>query len=144
MNDRHSPSSHQALREKVAILGATGMVGRRLAALLIDHPIFELAMVVGSDGRAGRTYREVWEAKERGLREHYGDFWREYTWPDALRDLPVCTLGELLKSDIPVVFASLPERAGASEDALLRDERRSFRTALTVASTAMLHWSCLR
>lgn len=126
LNDLYAANSNQAERQKVAIVGATGMVGRRLAALLIDHPTFEVAMVVGSDGRAGRAYRDVWEAKERALREHYGNFWREYSWPDALRDMPVCALEDLLKSDISVVFSSIPERAGDSEEALLRDGRKVF------------------
>ena len=37
----------------VAILGATGVVGQRLVALLADHPWLRLAEVVASDRSAG-------------------------------------------------------------------------------------------
>ncbi|GAB4374878.1 MAG: aspartate-semialdehyde dehydrogenase [Acidobacteriota bacterium] len=40
----------------VAVLGATGLVGQRLVALLDGHPMFELAQVAASDRSAGRPY----------------------------------------------------------------------------------------
>jgi len=52
---------------KVAVLGATGMVGRRFITLLADHPWFEVACVAASARSAGRTYREAvkgrWDGK---------------------------------------------------------------------------------
>lgn len=42
----------------VAVLGATGLVGQRLVAMLADHPWFELAAVTGSERSAGRRYGE--------------------------------------------------------------------------------------
>jgi aspartate-semialdehyde dehydrogenase len=41
-------------RLPVAVLGATGMVGQRLLALLADHPQFEVVQVVASAERIGR------------------------------------------------------------------------------------------
>ena len=46
-------------RVPVAVLGATGLVGQRLVALLADHPWFELAGVAGSPRHAGRRYGEA-------------------------------------------------------------------------------------
>jgi aspartate-semialdehyde dehydrogenase len=43
----------------VAILGATGSVGQRFAALLADHPWFTVAFLAASERSAGRPYREV-------------------------------------------------------------------------------------
>jgi len=43
----------------VAILGATGMVGQRMVALLADHPVFQIAAVAASQRSAGKTYAEA-------------------------------------------------------------------------------------
>ena len=44
---------------KVAVLGATGMVGQRFIDILSDHPWFEVATVAASPRSAGKTYEEV-------------------------------------------------------------------------------------
>ena len=44
---------------KVALLGATGMVGQRFVQLLEGHPWFELAALVASDRSAGKPYGEA-------------------------------------------------------------------------------------
>lgn len=41
---------------KVAILGATGMVGQRLVSLLADHAWFDLSLLAASSQSAGKTY----------------------------------------------------------------------------------------
>ena len=43
----------------VAILGATGMVGQRMVALLVNHPLFELAALAASERSADRPYGEA-------------------------------------------------------------------------------------
>lgn len=43
---------------KVAVLGATGMVGQRFIQLLVDHPWFELGELAASERRVGKTYSE--------------------------------------------------------------------------------------
>lgn len=50
-----------ASRLPVAVLGATGVVGQRVVALLAEHPWFRLAEVLASDRSAGRTYGEAAE-----------------------------------------------------------------------------------
>lgn len=112
---------------KVAILGATGMVGRRLAELLISHPEFEVHMLVGGEGSVGLPYRTVWEKKKRELKEHYGaHFWRPYPFPEALGNPRVAGFQDLLRSDIELVFSSVPERAGHFEEQLLAGGRLVF------------------
>ncbi len=44
---------------KVAVIGATGMVGQRLITLLENHPWFELAALAASPRSAGKTYEEA-------------------------------------------------------------------------------------
>ena len=46
-------------RLKVAILGATGMVGQQLIRLLKDHPWFEIVAVAASANSAGKSYGEA-------------------------------------------------------------------------------------
>ncbi len=44
---------------KVAVLGATGMVGQRLVRLLNEHPWFEIVTVAASANSAGKLYVEA-------------------------------------------------------------------------------------
>jgi len=44
---------------KVALLGATGMVGQRFVKLLEGHEMFELAVLAASPKSAGKKYREA-------------------------------------------------------------------------------------
>ena len=46
-------------RRRALVLGATGTVGQRLVARLLQHPWFELAGVAGSGRSAGKPYGEV-------------------------------------------------------------------------------------
>jgi aspartate-semialdehyde dehydrogenase len=44
---------------KVAVLGATGMVGQQLVQILNEHPWFEVVVVAASAESAGKTYAEA-------------------------------------------------------------------------------------
>ena len=44
---------------KVAVVGATGMVGQRYVLLIATHPWFELAVIAASSRSAGKTYGEA-------------------------------------------------------------------------------------
>jgi len=50
---------------KVAILGATGMVGQKFIVLLENHPWFEIAALGASDESAGKLYAEAVRLKWR-------------------------------------------------------------------------------
>lgn len=81
----------------VAILGATGAVGQRFIQLLLDHPWFEVAEVIGSERTAGRTYGE-------------GARWvLDGEIPEAVRGMRVKGLNEEFSS--PLVFSALPKEA---------------------------------
>lgn len=116
---------HDGVQE-VAVLGATGMVGRRLVGLLVNHPFFRVMGVVGSDASAGKLYRSVWEQKEKELEQYYGAFWKEHRPPEAIDGMRVSSFEELLYSPWPVVFSSVPSRAGELEEKLLQDGRLVF------------------
>ena len=44
---------------RVAIVGATGMVGQRFVSLLAEHPWFDIAVLAASARSAGKTYEEA-------------------------------------------------------------------------------------
>lgn len=46
-------------KSKVAVLGATGMVGQRLISLLENHPYFEVLKVAASSKSSGKLYGEL-------------------------------------------------------------------------------------
>ncbi|MFN8377171.1 MAG: aspartate-semialdehyde dehydrogenase [Anaerolineae bacterium] len=81
----------------VAILGATGAVGQRFIQLLIDHPWFEVAEVIGSERTAGRTYGD-------------GARWvLDGEAPESVRGMRVKGLNE--NFDSLLIFSALPKEA---------------------------------
>jgi aspartate-semialdehyde dehydrogenase len=48
-----------AMRQKIGILGATGMVGQRFIQLLENHPWFEVAWLAASDRSSGKKYGDA-------------------------------------------------------------------------------------
>ncbi|MDP6933606.1 MAG: aspartate-semialdehyde dehydrogenase [Myxococcota bacterium] len=91
----------------IAILGATGMVGQRMVALLADHPFLQLAAVCASQRSAGRPY-------------HQATTWRlPGTCPAFARDMEVlpCDPNQL-PAGVRLVFSALDSGvAGPLEDA---------------------------
>ena len=64
---------------KVAVLGATGMVGQRFITILDQHPWFEVAVVAASPRSAGQTYEES-----------VGERWKmEVPMPEAVKKLVI-------------------------------------------------------
>ena len=58
---RREPGSAQLSggKLKVAVLGATGMVGQQLIRLLKDHPWFEVVVLAASANSAGKPYAKA-------------------------------------------------------------------------------------
>lgn len=111
---------NKPIRKRVAIAGSTGMVGRRFAELLVDHPWYEIAMLVG-DKSTGESYGAVWERKEKSIRDYYGrDFWVARACPDQLKDRRVQSFDDLLKAkDIDFIFSAMPSHVWPMEHELL-------------------------
>jgi aspartate-semialdehyde dehydrogenase len=111
----------QDARIPVAVLGATGMVGQRLVALLASHPWFELAGVAASERSVGRPYAEAvhWHIE--------GDV------PGAARALPL--VAPVPGPDLParIVFSALPAAEAA------RVEPEFTRAGALVFSNASAH-----
>lgn len=84
---------------KVGVLGATGMVGQRFAALLENHPWYEVVTVAASPRSAGRTYEEA-----------VGGRWKmDAPMPEALRSLVVMNVNEVEKvaDGVDFVFSAV-------------------------------------
>jgi len=103
-------------RIKVAVLGATGMVGQRFVELLSDHPWFEMTVLAASERSAGRRYEDAC---------HWGTSMR---MPDEARDMVV----KPCVPDLParVVFSALPTSvAGPVEEAFAEEGYAVFSNA---------------
>ena len=91
-------------RIPVAVIGATGMVGQRIIAMLDGHPQFELCEVASSARTAGKRYGSA-------------ATWRVPTaMPDGVGDLQLKEGGSPLASG--VVFSAMP---GGPATAIERD-----------------------
>ena len=84
---------------KVAILGATGMVGQRFISLLADHPWFEIQTLAASERSAGKTYTEA-----------VGEKWKLDTpMPALVKDMTVKNVADVaaVAEDVDFVFSAV-------------------------------------
>lgn len=108
------------MRKRAAIYGATGLVGRRLTGLLVDHPWFEPVVLIGSSMTVGKPFNEVWKVKEEDLCAYYGSsLWQLFDAPASLCDHIVQGIESINAVEVDLVFSSVPERASDGEDSLL-------------------------
>ncbi len=83
------------MKFKVAILGATGMVGQKFVQLLANHPWFEITTLMASERRVGKRYGE------------------EVDWivssdvPENVRDIEMAPM-DPKHCDADIVFSALP------------------------------------
>ncbi len=92
----------------VAVLGATGLVGQRLVALLANHPWFEIESLAASDNSVGKRYAEAvrWQLT--------GDI------PDDARERTVQAC-DPARVNAPIIFSALPgDVAGELEEEFAR------------------------
>lgn len=102
-----APARHVHKKWRAGVLGATGLVGQRLVALLAAHPWFELTEVAASERSSGKSYAEA-------VRWHL-----DSPIPPAARDLVVKGLDPSLDCDF--VFSALDSSvAGTAEEDFAR------------------------
>ena len=56
---------------KVAVLGATGMIGQRFVQLLEDHPYFELSGLYASERSDGKKLRETLKIRDHEFQDEF-------------------------------------------------------------------------
>jgi len=92
-------------KRKVAVLGATGMMGQKFVQLLAHHPWFEVSAVAASDKSVGKEY-----ASSIGSR-------KEANLPDSVEELVVTEPKPQALDDPDIAFSALPaEVAGPVEE----------------------------
>lgn len=82
---------------KVAVLGATGLVGQRFIQLLCNHPWFEINYIAASQASIGKRYKDsVTWLVETPLPENIGNLTIQSAEPEAI------------PKNIDIVFSALP------------------------------------
>ena len=106
---------------KVAVLGATGMVGQRFLSLLDGHPQFKLSDIAASHRSAGKSYGNA------------VSWYLDDEMPDGLRDITVKGIDPKV-IDADIVFSALPtsvakevEPAFAKEGFIVASNASAFR-----------------
>lgn len=90
-------------RQRVAIVGATGIAGQQFIDALRDHPWFEVAALAASERSAGKTYAEALrDAKTGAVR-----WWCATAPPRAVLDLPVVEGSRFDPESVDVVFSAI-------------------------------------
>ncbi len=98
---------------KVAVLGATGLVGRTFVKLLSGHPWFKVERLVASEHSAGKPYGDLVEDA-----------------PEEFRGVEVESLEDFLaKPDIELVFNALPASLSREVEEKLAEEIPVFTNA---------------
>ncbi|MCR5770174.1 MAG: aspartate-semialdehyde dehydrogenase [Butyrivibrio sp.] len=112
---------------KVAVLGATGMVGQRFISILADHPWFEVKTVAASPRSAGKTYEES-----------VGDRWKmDIPMPEAVKNLIIKDVTDVegVASDVDFVLSAV----NMSKDEIKAIEEEYAKTETPVISNNSAH-----
>ncbi|MDO4814432.1 MAG: aspartate-semialdehyde dehydrogenase [Gemella sp.] len=86
-------------KSRVAVLGATGMVGQRLLTLLENHPYFDVVKLAASARSAGQKYGKLMESR-----------WKlESDMPSYVADLEIYDVFDIdnIVGDVDMVFCAL-------------------------------------
>ena len=112
---------------KVAVLGATGMVGQRFISILSDHPWFEVTTVAASPRSAGKTYEES-----------VGDRWKmDDPMPETVKNLVIKDVTDVkgVASDVDFVLSAV----NMSKDEIKAIEEEYAKTETPVISNNSAH-----
>ena len=92
---------------KVAVLGATGMIGQRFIEMLEDHPYFEMEGLYASERSEGKSLRDVLKVRDHVYKEETLD-----------RKIEVMDVKKIAKND-RIAFSGIPsDLAGPTETEL--------------------------
>ncbi len=97
---------------KVALVGATGLVGQAFYYLLSEHPYFELSVLMASDKREGEKYQESVK-------------WLLPVFPktkDQNLEIRKYSISLLKKNKIKIVFSALPAEVAKRVEKELAEE----------------------
>ncbi|MGB9769963.1 MULTISPECIES: aspartate-semialdehyde dehydrogenase [Caldisericum] len=84
------------MKKKVAIMGATGLVGQRFVSLLENHPFFEVTSLYASKRSEGKRYKDA-------------VYWiLETDIPEYAKDIVLKSFEDLPQVEESIVFSALP------------------------------------
>ena len=100
MMDNNKPNVDEINSKiKVAVIGATGMVGQRFLSLLAEHPWYEVAVVAASARSEGKTYEAA-----------VGDRWKmPAPMPENIKKLTVMNVSDIqsIADKVDFVFSAV-------------------------------------
>ncbi|MBI4458275.1 aspartate-semialdehyde dehydrogenase [Candidatus Uhrbacteria bacterium] len=93
--------------KRVGVLGATGMVGQRILAMLDNHPWFTVTALAASENSAGKKYREAasWQL-DQPMPAWLGDMTVTGSKPDLDCDFVLSALDANVAGEIEPAFAA--------------------------------------
>ena len=112
---------------RVAVLGATGMVGQRFISILSEHPWFEIACLAASPRSAGKTYEEA-----------VGGRWcMEKPLPEKVKNIVVMDVSDVenVAKDVDMCFSAVD----MSKDEIRAIEEAYAKTETPVVSNNSAH-----
>lgn len=88
---------------KVAIVGATGIVGQQFILALHKHPWFKISLLAASERSAGKTYLEAIKDQKTGALSWYC----EEELPSDVLDMKVFDASKLNVDEIDLIFTAI-------------------------------------
>ncbi|HEX7713007.1 MAG TPA: aspartate-semialdehyde dehydrogenase [Bacillota bacterium] len=91
---------------KVAIVGATGIVGQQAIVSLVNHPWFQIVKLAASERSAGKKYQDALKDANGASR-----WWCPEPMPEQLADLIVEDAGRLDPTSVDLIFSTVDASA---------------------------------
>ncbi|MEM2923456.1 MAG: aspartate-semialdehyde dehydrogenase [Candidatus Nitrosocaldus sp.] len=88
---------------KVAIIGATGVVGQEFIVALDEHPWFKVEAIVASERSAGKRYVDALRDSSTGILKWH----QRKAIPDYARDMVVKSINEINAKDYDLIFTAV-------------------------------------
>ncbi len=122
---RSYSTPHLANKIPVAILGATGMVGRRFAELLADHPYFSVAQVAASASSRGKPYGDLVHS-------------RWYAVPQSVSPLTLTDAWDISRDHVRLVFSAFD---GSKSEILQTESELADRGLIVISNNSAHRWT---
>ncbi len=91
---------------KIAIVGATGIVGQQAIVSLLNHPWFKITKLAASERSAGKSYREALKDSNGSSR-----WWCTEELPDEIAALPVEDAANFDPTSVDIIFSTIDASA---------------------------------
>jgi len=87
---------------KIAIIGATGIVGQQAIISLIGHPWFKITKLAASERSAGKNYREALKDANGSSR-----WWCPEELPEEIGNMPVEDASSFDATSVDIIFSTM-------------------------------------